>query len=69
MWHTFDFSLNLLYFFSVNVTDVQRKDGTAIHTTNKPVTAESNVKVALDWTRRWDHMQQHTGWYTFCYIR
>jgi len=53
--------LNLTQSDSVNVTDVQRKDGTAIHTTNKPVTAESNVKVALDWTRRWDHMQQHTG--------
>ena len=45
------------------MTDVQRKDGTAVHTTNKPLTVESNVKVVIDWTRRWDHMQHHTGWY------
>lgn len=44
----------------VEVVDVQRVDGVVRHFTAAPVTA-STVTVELDWARRLDHMQQHTG--------
>lgn len=45
----------------INVLDVQRKQLRAIHITDKPIKELSQVKVQLDWRRRLDHMQQHTG--------
>jgi alanyl-tRNA synthetase len=44
----------------VAVLDVQKKDGAIRHTLASPV-AEGPADVRLDWARRFDHMQQHTG--------
>ena len=45
----------------VPVTDVHEKDGAVIHTCAAPVEAGAVVTGALDWARRFDHMQQHSG--------
>jgi alanyl-tRNA synthetase len=44
----------------VEVLDVQKVDGELRHYLVAPVCA-GPVKVRLDWSRRFDHMQQHTG--------
>ena len=35
--------------------------GEVVHVTDKPVTEGQIVTAAVDWDRRLDHMQQHTG--------
>lgn len=42
-----------------NVTDVHAKDGTVIHTCDAPVSGTVTGKI--DWERRFDLMQQHSG--------
>ncbi len=42
------------------VTDVRRTEGSVLHTTDRPVDP-GPVRVEVDWTRRLDHMQQHTA--------
>ncbi len=44
----------------VAVLDVQKKDGAVRHTLAAPVCV-GPVDLRLDWERRFDHMQQHTG--------
>lgn len=44
----------------VAVLDVQKADGAVRHLLAAPV-PEGPVRVRLDWARRFDHMQQHTG--------
>ena len=44
----------------VEVTDVQRREGTIRHVLARPL-EPGPVTVRLDWARRFDHMQQHTG--------
>jgi alanyl-tRNA synthetase len=44
----------------VAVLDVQKKDGVIRHSLASPV-ASGPADVSLDWDRRFDHMQQHTG--------
>ena len=44
----------------VAVLDVQKRDGEIRHYLAAPV-APGPVTVTLDWARRFDHMQQHTG--------
>ena len=44
----------------VAVLDVQKKEGAIRHTLAAPV-ATGPADVRLDWARRFDHMQQHTG--------
>jgi len=44
----------------VSVLDVQKVDG-AIRHALAGAAPRGRVSVALDWTRRFDHMQQHTG--------
>ena len=43
------------------VTDVQEKDGVILHTCDKPLTVGETVHGCIDWRRRFDHMQQHSG--------
>lgn len=43
------------------VLDVRRKDDIILHYTDRPLSAGSTVHGELDWTRRFDHMQQHSG--------
>ena len=45
----------------VIVTDVHEKDGEILHTVTGPVPAGETVHGVIDWERRFDHMQQHSG--------
>lgn len=45
----------------VTVTDVHEKDGVIFHTCSGPVEIGAAVEGSIDWTRRFDHMQQHSG--------
>jgi len=42
------------------VRDVQKRGEEIRHFVSHPV-ADGPVRLELDWSRRWDHMQQHTG--------
>jgi Ser-tRNA(Ala) deacylase AlaX len=44
----------------VEVVDVQKTDQRIRHYLSDPIT-EDPVRLVLDWSRRWDHMQQHTA--------
>ena len=46
---------------SANVLDVREKDGVIIHLCDRPLTAGASVSGKIDWARRFDHMQQHSG--------
>ena len=45
----------------VSVRDVHERDGVIFHTCDGPVETGSSVEGAIDWARRFDHMQQHSG--------
>ena len=45
-----------------NVVDVfDQEDGTVGHVVDRPLEKNSRVRGHIDWNRRFDHMQQHTG--------
>nr|WP_326186249.1 alanyl-tRNA editing protein [uncultured Oscillibacter sp.] len=43
------------------VMDVHEKGGVIFHTCDKPVEIGETVTGLIDWARRFDHMQQHSG--------
>ena len=43
------------------VLEVHERDGEVIHYTDRPLEAGSQVEGCLDWERRFDHMQGHSG--------
>jgi len=43
------------------VTDVREKDGVIFHTCQQAVETGQTVTGRIDWARRFDHMQQHSG--------
>nr|WP_326165351.1 alanine--tRNA ligase-related protein [uncultured Oscillibacter sp.] len=45
----------------VPVTDVHERDGEILHTCAAPLEAGEAVSGSIDWSRRFDHMQQHSG--------
>ena len=45
----------------IPVTDVHEKDGVILHTVKKQVEIGEIVTGCIDWARRFDHMQQHSG--------
>ena len=45
----------------LSVTDVHEKDGVIFHTVEGKVETGETVSCRLDWERRFDHMQQHSG--------
>jgi len=45
----------------VQVTDVHVKEGAIFHTCKAPVETGASVTGVIDWPRRFDHMQQHSG--------
>lgn len=45
----------------VNVVDVHERDGVIFHTCDGPLEPGTIVMGAIDWARRFDHMQQHSG--------
>jgi alanyl-tRNA synthetase len=47
---------------NANVIDVfDQEDGTIAHVVDRELEKNSRVRGHVDWTRRFDHMQQHTG--------
>ena len=49
------------------VTDVREENGEIVHFTDRSVEAGTTVTVLLDWDRRFDFMQQHTGEHLLSY--
>lgn len=45
----------------VPVTDVHEREGEILHTCAAPLEAGEAVSGSIDWSRRFDHMQQHSG--------
>lgn len=45
----------------VAVTDTREKDGVIFHTCAQPLEVGTQVHGVIDWERRFDHMQQHSG--------
>ncbi len=45
----------------VNVLDVQEKGGTVFHMTDAPLPVGEAVHGSIDWEKRFESMQQHTG--------
>lgn len=45
----------------VRVLDVQERDGQIVHLCNMPLEVGQIVSGSVDWARRFDFMQQHTG--------
>ncbi|XP_008313363.1 alanyl-tRNA editing protein Aarsd1 isoform X1 [Cynoglossus semilaevis] len=45
----------------VSVLRVTRQGAEAVHFTSSPVEVGQEVQVKVDWERRFDHMQQHSG--------
>ena len=45
----------------VHVTDVREKEGIIVHTCDSELPAGDTVTGVIDWERRFDHMQQHSG--------
>ncbi len=43
------------------VTDVQERDGVIFHTCDRALPEGETVHGEIDWARRFDHMQQHSG--------
>lgn len=45
----------------VRVRDVHRRGGVIVHETDGPLPVGETVRGEIDWERRFDHMQQHSG--------
>lgn len=43
------------------VQDVEERDGVIWHALDRPLAPGGTVRGTIDWPRRFDHMQQHTG--------
>lgn len=43
------------------VLDVHEREGRVVHTTDRPLPVGETVEGVIDWSRRLDHMEQHTG--------
>ena len=52
----------------VPVTDVREEGDSLALITDRPLPAGEDVLVTLDWPRRFDFMQQHTGEHLFSYV-
>lgn len=46
---------------NVRVLDVREQEGEIVHETDGPLTPDTEVTGAIDWVRRFDLMQQHSG--------
>lgn len=45
----------------IRVTDTHEKDGLVLHYTEEPIAVGTEVKAVIDWNRRFDLTQQHSG--------
>ena len=43
------------------VLDVQEREGQVLHSCDRPLPVGQTVRGVIDWDRRFDHMQQHSG--------
>ena len=61
------YTVNGEYFAQVKVLDVQIDEETGVitHVINRPLPAGASVMGTIDWTHRYDNMQQHTGEHIF----
>ncbi|MBR4035273.1 MAG: alanyl-tRNA editing protein, partial [Oscillospiraceae bacterium] len=50
---------------TANVTDTREKNGVIVHYTDAEIPAGTAVHGTIDWVRRFDFMQQHTGEHMF----
>ena len=46
---------------------VARRGGTAVHVLDTAIPEGTVANVRIDWKRRFDHMQQHSGMQYVCY--
>ena len=46
---------------NAQVLDVQEQDTAVVHLCSQPLTPGETVEGRIDWARRFDQMQQHTG--------
>ena len=44
---------------------VTRCGASAVHLVTTAVSVDTEVTVTIDWDRRWEHMQQHSGKHNF----
>ena len=49
----------------VAVTDVKEREGRIVHITSEPIPEGSAVRGVIDWARRFDFMQNHSGEHIF----
>lgn len=49
------------YLNETKVLQVRRQGGDAIHFVTSPLPVGEDVKQTVEWNRRFDHMQQHSG--------
>jgi Ser-tRNA(Ala) deacylase AlaX len=49
------------YIDNVKVYNVQREKIAHVHYTKEPIEVGKQVSLSVDWDRRWDHVQQHSG--------
>lgn len=49
------------YLNDIKVLQVRREGSDAIHFTESALNVDEPVKQTIDWNRRFDHMQQHSG--------
>ena len=49
----------------IHVLDVREKNGVIFHLTDRPVPVQSTVDGRIDWEKRFDRMQQHSGEHIF----
>lgn len=45
----------------INIENVQRRDGAIVHCADAPLAVGRKVHGILNWQRRFDHMQEHSG--------
>lgn len=45
----------------IEVLHIERRGGDAVNFLMEPLTVGQEVEMTLDWSRRHDHMQQHSG--------
>lgn len=45
----------------ISVLRVVRRGGIAVHVVEAAIAENTEVNLKVDWTRRFDHMQQHSG--------
>ena len=53
--------IGFLLAFQTNVLYTYRKGPDAIHFCDSEIEVGKSVELEIDWSRRFDHMQQHTG--------